>query len=74
MLDHLVGDWVLLLFKLPIGNLVVASLAGLAPTVTSLPAFWLSGLGLTPCLALLVKGIMVLFRTALTPGYGILFK
>ena len=48
--------------------------AATAPTVTSWPAFWLFGLGLTPCSALSVKGIMALSRTALTPGYGILFK
>ena len=73
MLDYLVEDWVLLLFKLPVSN-IGGGLAGLAPIVTSWLDFWLFGLGLTPCSGLSVKGVIALPRTALTPGYGILFK
>ena len=74
MLDHLVQDGVLLLFKLPVGNIGGGQPSWSCTNSYLLAGFWLSGLGLTPCSALSVKGIMALSRTALTPGYGILFK
>ena len=56
MLDYLVEDWVLLLFKLPVSNIGGGQPSQPRTIVTSWPAFWLLGLGLTPCSALLVKG------------------
>ena len=71
MLDYLVEDWVLLLFKLPVSNI-----SGGQPRQPHTNSDFLAGfgLGITPCSALSVKGVLALSRTALTPGYGILFK
>ena len=74
MLDHLVEDWVLLLFKLPIGNI-----SGGQPSWSHTNSYLWAGFLVVrvrphSLSALSFKGIMALSRTALTPGYGILFK
>ena len=67
MLDHLVEDWVLLLFKLPIGNIGGGQPSWSHTNSYLWAGFWLSGLGLTPCSVLSVKGVMALSRTAFDP-------
>ena len=74
MLDHLVEDWVLLLFKLPIGNIGGGQPSWSRTNSYLLVSFLVIWIRPHSLFALLVKGVMALSRTALTPGYGILFK
>ena len=74
MLDHLVEDWALLLFKLPIGNI-----GGGQPSWSRTNSYLLAGflvIWIRPhsLFSPFFEGVMALSRTALTPGYGILFK
>ena len=74
MLDYLVEDWVLLLFKLPVSNIGGCQSSWPHTNSYFLAGFLVVWIRPNSCLALSVKGVIALSRTALTPGYGILFN